>query len=156
MNFNLTFISQMIAFAIFVWLTMRYVWTPITKAMAERQKQIADGLSAADRAARDLELAQEKASQELRAAKQQSAEIVEMANKRSNQIIDEAKAQARVEGDRLIAAAKSEIEQERNRAREVLRAEVAALAIAGAEKILETSVDAKAHSDMLEKLAAKL
>lgn len=156
MNFNLTFISQMIAFAIFVWLTMRYVWTPITKAMADRQQQIADGLSAADRAARDLELAQEKASQELRAAKQQSAEIIEMANKRSNQIIDEAKNQARVEGERLIAAAKSEIEQERNRAREALRAEVAALAIAGAEKILETSVDAKAHSDMLEKLAAQL
>lgn len=156
MNFNLTFIGQMIAFAIFVWLTMRYVWAPITKAMAERQKQIADGLSAADRAARDLELAQEKASQELRTAKQQSAEIVEMANKRSNQIIDEAKHQARVEGERLLAAAKSEIEQERNRAKEALRAEVAALAIAGAEKILETSVDAKAHSDMLEKLAAKL
>ncbi len=156
MNFNLTFISQMIAFAIFVWLTMRYIWAPITKAMAERQKKISDGLNAADRAARDLELAREKVSQELREAKQQAAELIDQANKRASQIVDEAKEEAREEGQRLIAQAHAEIEQDRNRAKEALRGEIAALAIAGAEKILETSVDAKAHSDMLEKLAAEL
>jgi len=155
-NFNLTFISQMIAFAIFVWLTMRYIWAPITKAMAERQKKISDGLNAADRAARDLELAREKVAQELREAKQQAAELIDQANKRASQIVDEAKGEAREEGQRLIAQAHAEIEQDRNRAKEALRGEIAALAIAGAEKILETSVDAKAHSDMLEKLAAEL
>lgn len=156
MDFNLTFIGQMIAFAIFIWLTMRYIWPPIEQAMEERQKKIADGLSAADRAERDLELAQEKAVQELRKAKQESQEILDMANKRKSQIIEEAKDQARVEGERLLAAAQSEIEMERNRAREALRKELADLVVTGTEKILESSVDAKAHGDMLDKLAAEL
>ncbi|MEQ5835906.1 F0F1 ATP synthase subunit B [Marinobacter sp. NFXS9] len=156
MSFNLTFIGQMIAFAVFVWLTMRYVWTPITKAMEERQKKIADGLSAADRANRDLELAQEKAAQELREAKQKAAEIIDQANKRSARLVDEAKENARVEGERILAQASAEIEREQNRAKEALRAELASLVIAGAEKILETSVDAKAHSEMLDKLSAQL
>lgn len=156
MNINLTLIGQGIAFAIFVLFTMKFVWPPIVNAMREREKKIADGLAAADRASRDLNLAQEKAADELRAAKQQAAEIIESANKRSNQIIEEAKNQARAEGERLLEAAKAEIEQERNRAKESLRAEIAALAVTGAEKILETSIDAKAHSEMLDKLAAQL
>ncbi|EMP54531.1 membrane-bound ATP synthase, F0 sector, subunit b [Marinobacter santoriniensis NKSG1] len=156
MSFNLTFIGQMIAFAVFVWLTMRYVWTPITKAMEDRQKKIADGLSAADRANRDLELAQEKASQELHEAKQKAAEIIEQANKRSARLIDEAKENAREEGERILVQARGEIEREQNRAKEALRAELASLVVIGAEKILETSVDAKAHSEMLDKLSAQL
>lgn len=156
MNINLTLIGQTIAFAIFVWFCMKYVWPPITGAMRTRQQRIADGLAAADRASRDLELAQEKVAQELRQAKQQAAELIELANKRSSQIIEEAKLDARREAERLAAQAQAEIEQERNRVREALRAELAALAVAGAEKILETSVDAKVHSDMLDKLAAQL
>ena len=156
MNFNLTFIGQMIAFGVFVYLTMRYIWPPIVDAMEQRKKSIAEGLDAADRASKDLELAKEKATQELRDAKKEAAGIVEMANKRSNQIIDEAKEQARDEGARLIAAAKSEVEQEANRAREELRKEVSALAIAGAEKILEATVDQDAHNELLSKLATEL
>lgn len=156
MNFNLTFIGQMIAFGVFVYLTMRYVWPPITDAMEQRKKSIAEGLDAADRASKDLELAKEKATQELRDAKTEAAGIVEMANKRSNQIIDEAKDQARDEGARLISSAKSEIEQEANRAREELRKDVSALAIAGAEKILEATVDQNAHNELLSKLATEL
>jgi len=155
-NFNLTFIGQMIAFGVFVYLTMRYVWPPITDAMEQRKKSIAEGLDAADRASKDLELAKEKATQELRDAKTEAAGIVEMANKRSNQIIDEAKDQARDEGARLISSAKSEIEQEANRAREELRKDVSALAIAGAEKILEATVDQNAHNELLSKLATEL
>ncbi|MDX5298042.1 MAG: F0F1 ATP synthase subunit B, partial [Gammaproteobacteria bacterium] len=139
MNINLTLIGQTIAFAIFVWFCMKYVWPPITGAMRTRQQRIADGLAAADRASRDLELAQEKVAQELRQAKQQAAELIELANKRSSQIIEEAKLDARREAERLAAQAQAEIEQERNRVREALRAELAALAVAGAEKILETS-----------------
>lgn len=156
MNFNLTMIGQMISFAVFIYLTMRYVWPPIVAAMDERQKTIAEGLSAADRAERDLELAQEKAKQNLREAKEQAAEIIDQAKKRSDQMIDEAKGQARVEGERIIAAAKAEVEQEVNRAKEQLRSQVAQLSIIGAEKILEAQVDQNAHSDMLNKLAAEL
>ena len=156
MNINLTMIGQAIAFFLFVVFCMKYVWPPIMEALQERQKKIADGLDAADRASRDLDLAQEKAKQELREAKVQAAELIEQANKRSAQIVDEAKEQARDEGERLIVAAKAEIEQEGNRAKEALRAEVAAIAVAGAEKILQTSIDSNVHSDLLNKLATEL
>ena len=145
MNLNATIIGQSIAFAIFVWFCLKYVWPPITAALAERQKKIADGLEAAKRAQTDLNLAQNKAADELRDAKVKSAEIIDMANKRANQIVDEAKDKARDEGQRLIAGAQAEIEMEVQRAREVLRAQVAAIAISGAEKILESSVDQRSE-----------
>ncbi|WP_119395135.1 F0F1 ATP synthase subunit B [Salinibius halmophilus] len=156
MNVNATLLVQMIIFAIFVYLCVKFVWGPIVAALEERKKKIADGLNAADRAAKDLELAQENASKSLNEAKQQAAVIIEQANKRATQIIDESKAEAAAEGDRLVAAAKAEIEQEVNRAREELRARVAALAVEGAQKILQTQVDEKAHSELLDKLAADL
>lgn len=156
MNINLTLFGQTIAFAIFVWFTMKYVWPPITQAMHERQKKIAEGLDAAGRAQRDLDLAQEKASQTLRETKEQATQIIEQANKSANLIIEEAKGQARSEGERLITAAKAEIEQEVNRAKDELRAQVAVLAVQGAEQILGFEVDAKAHSELVNKLAAQL
>ena len=156
MNINATIIGQAIAFAFFVWFCMKYVWPPVINALKERQKKIADGLDAADRATRDLELAKEKATQALREGKEQAAAIIEQANKRANQIVDEAKEQALTEGDRLKEAAQAEIEQEKNRAKEALRAEVAALAIAGAEKILGKEVDSKASAELVNKLAAEL
>lgn len=156
MNINLTLFGQTIAFALFVWFTMKYVWPPITAAMAERQKKIAEGLDAAGRAQRDLGLAQEKAAQTLRETKEQATQIIEKATKSANLIVEEAKGQARSEGDRLIAAAKAEIEQEVNRAKDELRAQVAILAIKGAEQILESEVDSAAHSALVNKLASQL
>ena len=156
MNINLTLIGQAIAFAIFVWFCVKYVWPPITAAMEARQKKIADGLSAADRASLDLELAQEKAAQQMRQAKEEAAGLIDQANKRAAQIVEASKGDARKEGEKLIEQAHAEIQQERVQARDALRTEVAVLAIAGAEKILEATVDAKAHSEMLDKLAAQL
>lgn len=153
---NLTLFGQTIAFAIFVWFCMKYVWPPLTQAMQERQKKIAEGLDAAGRAQQDLKLAQEKVSNTLRETREQAAEIIELANKQANAIVEEAKEQARAEGERLIAGAKAEIEQEVNRARDALRTQVAALAILGAEKILESKVDTKAHNKLVEKLASQL
>ena len=141
MNINATLILQSIAMMIFVWFCMKYVWPPLTAAMAERQKKIADGLEAADRAGKDLELAQSRVADQLKEAKSEASGIIDQANKRATQIIDEAKEQAREEGQRLIAGAQAEIEQEVNRAKEQLRAQVASIAIAGAEKILEASID---------------
>ena len=156
MNINLTLIGQMIAFVCFVMFCMKYVWPPILAAMAEREKKIADGLAAADRASHDLELAQEKAVERLKDAKQEAAGIIDAANKRGIQLVEEAKGAAVVEADRVKTAAKAEIEQETNRAREQLRGQVAALALAGAEKVLGATIDQKAHADLVDKLAAEL
>lgn len=156
MNMNLTVLGQLIAFGIFVYFCLKFVWPPLVAAMNERQAKIADGLDAANRAARDLELAQDKAMTQMREGKEKAAEIIEQANKRANQIIDEAKEQARAEGDRLVAAAQAEIEQEVNRAKEELRKQVSELAVLGAGKILGKSVDASAHGDLLNQLADEL
>ncbi|GAB2787647.1 F0F1 ATP synthase subunit B [Halomonas shantousis] len=156
MNLNLTLIGQAIAFAVFVWFCMRYVWPPVMQALQERQKKIADGLDAASRASRDLELAQEQANETLRESKEQAAQIIEQAHKRSNQMIEEARDNARAEGERMIANARAEIEQEINRAKDELRAQVAKLAVEGAERILESSIDETKHRELVDKLAAEL
>jgi F-type H+-transporting ATPase subunit b len=146
----------MVTFAIFVWFCMKFVWPVIIGAMEERQQKIADGLDAADRAMRDLEAAKSEATDQMKEAKQEAAGIVDQANKRANQIVDEAKVLAVAEGDRLKVAAEAEIEQEINRAKEELRSQVAGLAIAGAEKILEASIDDKANRALVDKLATQL
>ncbi|MEE8059186.1 MAG: F0F1 ATP synthase subunit B [Pseudomonadales bacterium] len=156
MNINLTLIGQSITFLFFVWFCKAFVWAAIRNAMDERENQIRDGLEAADRAGKDLELAQEKAIQQLREAKEEAANIIDAANKRANQIVDEAKDAAREEGDRLKVAAQAEIEQEVNRAKEALRTQVAGLALIGAEKVLEASIDEGVHKELVEKLAAGL
>lgn len=156
MNINATLIGESIAFIVFVIFCMKFVWPPITAAIEERQKKIADGLAASDRAAKDLELAQENIAAKLKEAKAQAAEIIDGAKKRENQIIEEAAEKAQAERDKIIASGHAEIESERNRAREELRQQVATLAVSGAEKILERSIDDAAHSDILDKLVAEL
>lgn len=156
MNLNATLIGQMVAFVIFIYLTQRFVWPPIVAAMAERTKRIADGLQAADKAEKDLELAKHKVVEQLTSAKKEAAIIIDQANKRAIEIVEEAKEKARLEGDRLKVSAQAEIEQATSRAREELRAKVVTLALAGAEKILESSIDQNAHTELVNKLAAEL
>lgn len=156
MNFNATLIGQSITFIIFVWFCMKFVWPPIMSALDARKKQIADGLAAADRGKHELELAAKAAADKMREAKAQAAEVLAHAEKRAAQIIDEAKNAAKAEGDRQLAAAQANIDQETNRAREGLREQVAALAVAGAEKILRREVNAQAHADLLNQLKAEL
>lgn len=156
MNINLTLIGQTISFAFFVWFCMKFVWPALVGVMAEREKKIADGLEAADRADKDLELAQKKATEQLREAKEEAASIIDQANKRANQIVEEAKQQAVVENQRLKDAAQAQIDQEVNRAKEELRGKVATLALAGAEKILGASVDEAANAELVNQLASDL
>ncbi|MGL4474075.1 MAG: F0F1 ATP synthase subunit B [Shewanella sp.] len=156
MNINATLIGQTVAFILFVWFCMKYVWPPLMHAIEERQKRIADGIASADRAAKDLELAQAKATDQLKEAKATANEIIDAANKRKNQIVEEAKAEADTERARIIAQGKAEIEAERNRVKEDLRKQVASLAVLGAERILERSIDQAAHSDIVNKLVAEI
>lgn len=152
MNINATLLGQMITFAIFVWFTMKYVWPPITKAMAERNKKIADGLAAAEQGKRDLEIAQHKVNEQLRDAKIQAANIIEQASQRANHLIEEAKEQARTEGNRMLAVAKAEIEQEAVRAKQELQKHVSDLAIAMAKKLLQSELDAARHTELINQM----
>lgn len=156
MNFNATLIGQSITFIFFVWFCMKYVWPPVMSALETRKKQIADGLAAAERGRHELELAAKRATDNLREAKGQAADVIAQAEKRAAQIVEEAKLSAKEEGERQLAAARAEIEQAANRARESLREQVAALAVAGAEKILRREVNAQVHSDLLNQLKAEL
>lgn len=156
MNMNATLLGQAIAFFLFVVFCMKYVWPPLMEAIEERQAKIADGLAAADRAAKDLNLAQANASEQLKEAKHAASELIEQANKRKAQIVDEAKAEAQAEREKILAQGLAEIESERNRARDELRQQVATLAVIGAERILERSIDKDAHADLLNKVTAEL
>lgn len=156
MNINLTLIAQLVSFAVFVWFTMKYVWPPLVKAMDERKAKIAEGLAAAERGQHEQELAEKRAKDSLVEAKQQAAEIKANAEKQAALIIEEARDKAKEEGNRQLAAAQAEIEQESNKAREVLRTKVAELAVLGAEKILRKEIDANAHQDIVESVANQI
>lgn len=156
MSINATLIGQLVSFFIFVWFCMKFVWPPLIQAIEARQKRIADGLADAERATKDLDLAKNKAKDQLRDAKQQAAELIDQANRRRSQIIEEAQIEARAEREKILAQGQAELEAAANRAREELRSQVATLALAGAEQILKRSVDAKAHAEILDKLASEL
>jgi F-type H+-transporting ATPase subunit b len=151
-DLNLTLLGQMITFAIFVWFTMKYVWPPITKALDDRQKKIAEGLAAGERGHHELELSQRRAVEQLRESKHHAAEILEQANKRADQILQEAKQTAKTEGLRLIELAQTEIAREVEHAKLELRKQVGIIAIQGAEKILKRNIDAAANQDILHSL----
>jgi len=155
-NINATLLGQAITFAILIWFTMKFVWPPIMNALAERRKQIADGLAAGERGKHELELASKRAVENLHEAKQKAAEIIAQADKRAAQLVEEAKGVAKLEADRMIAGAQASIAQETVRAKEVLRGQVAGLAVAGAEKILRREIDAQAHADLLDAIKSEL
>lgn len=156
MDINLTLIVQMLVFAAFVLFTMKLVWPPLAKALEERQDKIADGLAAAERGRKELELAQHRVKDELKQAKAQSADIIEKANKRATQIIEEAKEAAKQEAQIQIKLAQEQLTQQVNHAKDALRKQVAVLAVSGAEKILMREVDAKANTALLDNLIEEI
>ena len=156
MDINMTLIGQTIAMIVFVWFCMKFIWPPIMQAIEERQTQIADGLAAAERGQHSLEKAEAKAEEIIQEARQQASGILDQAHARANEIVAEGKADGIKERERQLAAARAEVEQETNRAREELRGQVSAIAIASAEKILRREIDAKAHEEILSKLSAEL
>ena len=156
MDINLTLIGQTIAMIVFVWFCMKFIWPPILGAIEERQKQIADGLAAADEGEKKLTQAQAEADEIVADARKQATSILDQAHARANEIVAEGKADGVKERDRQLTAAKAEIEQEANKAREELRGQVSAIALASAEKILNREIDGTTHEDILGKLAQEL
>ncbi|MBX2809082.1 MAG: F0F1 ATP synthase subunit B [Cellvibrionaceae bacterium] len=156
MNINLTLIGQTLTFFVFVWFCAKFVWPQLIGVMVAREKKIEEGLLAAERADKDLALAKQQVAEQLQVAKEQAADIIDQANKRATQIIDKAKEQAKSEAERIVSAAHADVEQQRNRLKEALRVQVGTLAVAGAEKILGRTIDARDHGEIVNKLAAEL
>jgi len=152
----MTLLGQSIAMLVFVWFCMKIIWPPIMTAIEERQKEIADGLAAAERGQQSLDKAKAESDDIVDDARKQATTILDQAHARANEIIAEGKAEGVRERERQLAAAQAEVEQEANRAREELRGQVSAIAVASAEKILQREIDGKAHEDILGKLAAEL
>ena len=156
MNFNLTLIAQIATFLAFAVFCVRIVWPPLQRAIEARQKTIADGLAEAERGRNSLAEAQKQTETILHEARSRAQELVASAEKAANLRVEESKAQAKTEGERLVASAKAQIDQEVQAAKQQLREQVANLAVAGAEKILQREVDARAHAQMLDQLKAQL
>ena len=156
MDINMTLIGQSIAMIVFVWFCMKFIWPPILEAIEERQAQIAEGLAAAERGENRLEQAAAESDEIVSDARKQATSILDQAKARANEIVSEGKSDGVKERERQLVAAKADIEQESNRAREELRGQVSAIAVASAEKILRREIDGKAHEDILSQLAQEL
>ncbi len=156
MNINATLILQMIVFAILVGFTMKFVWPPITAALDERARKVAEGLSAADKAKADLAAANQRVEQQLASARDDAARRLADAERLAQQIVEEAKGRANEEAAKIVAAARAEAEQEAVKAREALREQVAGLAVKGAEAILRREVTPSVHAELLGRLKAEL
>ena len=156
MDLNATIIGQSVAMLVFVWFCMKFIWPLITDMIEERQTTIADGLAAAEKGSRALEEAEVEKASILDEARGQAREIIDQANTRANSIVEEARTEAGTEKQRILESAAAEVEQEANRAREELRGQVGALAVAGAEKILQREINADSHKYLLDRLAAEI
>jgi len=155
-SINATLIAQMIVFLILVWVTMKFIWPPLVKALDERAQKIADGLTAADRAKAELSAANKRVEEQLSAARNETAQRLADAERLAQSMIEEAKSRASEEGAKIVANAKAEAAQESLKAREILREQVAALAVKGAEAILRKEVNAGVHADLLSRLKTEL
>jgi len=155
-SINATLIAQIIVFGILVWVTMKFIWPPISKAMDDRAQRIADGLSAAERAKAELKDADARVADEIKKARAQASEIIDKAQQQANQMLDKAKADALLEAARQKAVAQTEIDGMVGKAREALRGQVAALAVQGAQKIIQREINADAHKALLDQLVAEI
>ena len=156
MDFNLTLIGQTIAMIVFVWFSMKFIWPVLMNVIEKRRKEIADGIAAGETGRKELADARHGSEAILTEARQKAVQVVDIAHKRSNELVGEAKNLAVTESERIVTAARNEAVNEKSRARDALRKDVAALALAGATKVLGREVDAKAHAQLLDELAAEL
>jgi len=156
MNLNATLLIQTIVFVILGWVTMKFIWPPLIRAIDDRRNKIADGLAAAERGYKELQSANGEAQVIISEAREKALKIVDQANRRSGEIIDEARSTAMSEGQRLVSDARQEAALEQTRARDQLRRDVGTLAVAGASRLLQREIDPKAHADLIEQLAREI
>ncbi|HWJ04360.1 MAG TPA: F0F1 ATP synthase subunit B [Steroidobacteraceae bacterium] len=156
MDINATLLGQAIVFGILIWFSWRFIWPPLVKAVEDRQKKIAEGLAAAERGQTELQSAHGEAQTIVMAAREQAKKIVDQAHKREVEIVEEARTTAVDEGKRIVEASRQDAQQEKTRARDDLRKEVATLAVAGAARLLQREIDPKAHADLIEQLAREI
>jgi F-type H+-transporting ATPase subunit b len=156
MNLNATLLIQSIVFVILGWVTMKFIWPPLIRAIDDRRAKIADGLAAAERGHKELQSANGEAQVLINEAREKALKIVDQANRRSGEIIEEARSTAMSEGQRLVGDARQEAALEQARARDQLRKDVGSLAVAGASRLLEREIDPKAHADLIEQLAREI
>ena len=156
MNFNYTLIGQLLAFILFVWFCMRFIWPQLLDILETREKEISDGLEAASRGKRELEEAEIKKTEVMGAAKKEAADLINQANLRANQMVEDAKSKAQEEAERIKESAEKDVIQSANKAREGLRSEVAILAVVGAEKLLKAEVDQERNSTLIDEIAKEL
>lgn len=156
MDLNATIIGQFFTFAVLVWFTLKFVWPPITQAMHEREKKIAAGLDAAERSKRELEMAQRQALSIIKEARTQATHLIEEANRHAALLVEEAKQNAKLEGGRIVELAQHEIAREVTQTKEILKTQVASLAVAGAEKILQRHIDPALHAKLLDELVTEM
>jgi F-type H+-transporting ATPase subunit b len=156
MDLALTLVIQGVVFFLVAWGVMKFIWPTIIEMIEARQKKIAEGLAAASKGEKELDEAEARSKEIIREARDRAAQIVDQASKRSNEIVEEAKGTATGEAQRLVAQAHDEVARETTRAREGLRQEVGKLAVEGASRLLGREIDAKAHAELLDKLAAEV
>ncbi|MEW4983696.1 MAG: F0F1 ATP synthase subunit B [Cycloclasticus sp.] len=156
MNINATLIGQTIAFFMFVWFCMKYVWPPLMAAMEERKSKIAEGLAAGERGQKEHELAEKRAKEVLQEARAEASDIINLANVRAGEMVEEAKSKAVDEAAKVKKGAEAEIEQEVASAREVLREQVSVLAVSAAEQIIKSEIDASKHKAIIDDISGKL
>ena len=156
MNFNYTLIGQLLAFILFVWFCMRFIWPQLLEIIETREKEISEGLEAASRGKRELEEAETKKTEVMEAAKKEAADLINQANLRANQMVEDAKSKAQEEAERIKESAEKDVIQSVNKAREGLRTEVAILAVAGAEKLLKAEIDQEGNSALIDEIAKEL
>ena len=156
MNINLTLLMQAVAFGVFIWFCARFIWPVLMRAIETRQQQIADGLAAGEEGRQSLTRTEKRIGEMMTEAKTRASEIVAQGERLKSETVEQAHADAQAEADRILAAAKTDIQQEVQRAKEALRGQVAELAVAGAAKILKREVDAKAHAELLAELQRQL
>jgi len=155
-NITATLLGQILAFVLLIYFVNRVLWGPVSKMLEDRQKRIADGLAAGEKGRHELELAEKRAKESLADAKAKAAEIIAQAEKRASEIVEQAKEDARSESQRIQAAAKADLDKEVHRAKEMLRTQVAQIAVAGAGRILKREINAKAHEDLLKDLVGQI
>jgi F-type H+-transporting ATPase subunit b len=156
MDINATLLGQVIVFVILIWFSAKFIWPPLVKAVEDRQKKIAEGLAAAERGQNELQSAHGEAQTIVEAAREQAKKIVDQAHKREVEIVEEARSTAVEEGKRIIESSRQDAQQEKTRARDELRKDVATLAVAGASRLLQREIDPRAHADLIEQLAREI